>query len=459
MSRIIPDPIGTTFTPLPAQCDVVVIGGGIAGVCTALSLAERGLRVTVCEKGLIGAEQSSRNWGWIRQMGRDPAEIPLSIESLRLWRAMPTRYGIETGFRQTGITYLCRDAAELAEYEAWLPHAKHYGIDTRMLHPAELPRYLPGIAEPFAGGMYTPSDGRGEPLIAAPAIARAAQTLGVHIATRCAVRGIETHAGRVSAVVTEQGVIRCNAAVLAGGAWSRLFAGSLGIDLPQLRVLGSVARIMPSRDNAHAAQSGRDGITDMPVGGDHFAFRRRLDGGFTVAMRNATIVPIVPDSFRLFSDFRSRWRENRRELRLRLNRRFIEEWRLPHRWALDAVSPFEHVRIMDPVPSDALIRDGLQWLARAFPAFAGARVLQTWGGLIDVTPDAVPVIGAVDALPGFFMATGLSGHGFGLGPGTGLLMAQLVNNETPVVDPAPFRFNRFRPLSRAPLSSDIPAAA
>ena len=76
------------------------------------------------------------------------------------------------------------------------------------------------------------------------------------------------------------------------------------------------------------------------------------------------------------------------------------------------------------------------------------KVAESWGGVIDVTPDAVPVISAVDTLPGFFIATGFTGHGFGIGPGAGRLMAELVTGETPVVDPTPFRYSRFTDGSR-----------
>ena len=63
--------------------------------------------------------------------------------------------------------------------------------------------------------------------------------------------------------------------------------------------------------------------------------------------------------------------------------------------------------------------------------------------MIDATPDILPVISGVDSVPGFYLSTGYSGHGFGIGPGAGLLTAQLVTGDTPVVDPAPFRFSRF----------------
>ncbi|MFD2238253.1 NAD(P)/FAD-dependent oxidoreductase [Aureimonas populi] len=434
MSRIAPDPVPSG--PLPAAVDVVVIGGGIVGVSTALFLAQKGVSVALCEKGLIGAEQSGRNWGWVRQMGRDPAEIPLAVQSLAIWRGLNARVGAETGYRQTGISYLCRTEAEMAEYSAWLDHARDHGIDTRMLDRAALADLLPGISGEFIGGLHTASDGRAEPLQAAAAIARAAAAAGAHIVTACAVRGIERAAGAVSGVVTEHGPVRCSTVVLAGGAWSRLFAGNLGIDLPMLKVLGSVARI--------SGVAGVAGVPDMPVGADNFSFRRRLDGGFSIALRNVNVVPVVPDSFRLFTDFAPSLIRNWKELRIRIGKRFLDELRMPRRWALDRVTPFERMRVLDPVPEDRFLKDALVHLQRGFPAFAGARITQSWGGLIDTTPDAVPVMDRVPGIPGFYIAGGFSGHGFGIGPGSGQMMAQMVTGETPLVDPAPFRLGRFR---------------
>ena len=181
---------------LPARADVVIVGGGIIGTSTALFLAQKGVSAVLCEKGHIAGEQSSRNWGWCRKMVRDPREIPLVIESLRLWEGMNRTVEAETGFRTCGVMYLGETPAALARLEAWLDHAREYQLDTRVIDGAEVSKLLPGLAKPWAGALYTPSDGKAEPQKAAPAIAEAARRLGATILTQCAVRGIETAAGK-----------------------------------------------------------------------------------------------------------------------------------------------------------------------------------------------------------------------------------------------------------------------
>jgi glycine/D-amino acid oxidase-like deaminating enzyme len=422
---------------LPARTGVVVIGGGIVGACAALSLAEKGHAVVLCEKGQIGAEQSSRNWGWCRTMGRDADEIPLAIESLRMWRGMNQRIGRETGFRQPGIAYLCETEKEVAKHEAWLDEARPYQVDARLVRGVDLDSVVPGAAGHFIAALHTPTDGRAEPSQAAPAIAEAARAAGASVLTDCAVRGIETQGGRVCGVVTERGRIACDAVVLAGGAWSRLFCGNVpcgkgGIELPQLRVLASAFRTAPL-----------SGGPEISASGSVFSFRKRLDGGYTIARRNANIADITPDSFRLLRQYLPTLRENYGEFSMRFGRAFFDAWRTKRRWSLDEATPFEAVRVLDPAPKLAPLEEARRVLSRMFPAFAGMQVAESWGGIIDVTPDAVPVIDRVEALPGFFLATGFSGHGFGIGPGAGRLIADLVAGDAPVVDPAPFRFARF----------------
>ena len=131
------------------------------------------------------------------------------------------------------------------------------------------------------------------------------------------------------------------------------------------------------------------------------------------------------------------------EVKIRFGTRFFHELSQPSRWALDRPSPFEAIRVLDPPVRNAILKQAQRHVTQAFPVFHAMRVAESWGGMIDVTPDGIPVISAVDPVPGFHIATGFSGHGFGIAPGAGRLMAQLVMGETPVVDPTPFRYSRF----------------
>jgi len=417
---------------LPDRAAVVVIGGGIIGTCTALSLAERGISVVLAEKGEIAGEQSSRNLGWCRKMGRDPRELPLIIESMRLWDGMNARIGHDTGFETCGIMYLCDTQSELDRHEAWLAHARLYQLDTRLVTPAEIDRLMPGGAAKWVGGMYTASDARGEPQHAAPAIAEAARRAGAAILTHCAVRTVELSAGRICAVVTERGRIACDSVVLAGGAWSSLFCGNLGLRLPQLKIRTSVLRTEPISGGPNISASG---------GG--FGMRRRKDGGYNMMQFRGDIVDIVPDSFRFLPEFRHLALREGRGMSYRLGTSFLSELRRPRSWPATAPTEFESTRILDPSPHAPSLARGRARATSAFPHLAAAPVRDSWAGMIDVTPDAIPVISAIDTTPGFFVATGFSGHGFGIGPGAGRLMADLVTGAPPLVDPAPFRFSRF----------------
>ena len=428
----------------PARTGVVVIGGGIIGTSTALALAQAGVAVTLCEKGELVGEQSSRNWGWVRKTGRDQREIPLIIEALRLWGDMNRVTGAETGFRPCGVLYASDDEDGRAKHEDWLDKARPYQMSSRLVEGDALDALMPGAARRYRSGLYTPDDGRAEPQKAGPAIARAAQREGAVILTRCAVRGLDIKAGRVAGVATEHGRIACDAVVLAGGAWSRLFCGSLGLRLPQLKVRSSVLRTAPVA-----------GAPDVSAWTGQFAYRKRLDGGYTIANGSSNVVPIVPDTFRFLPEFVPAIRATRRALRPRLDERFMAEARTPKRWALDAKSPFEDARTLDPKPTASVNAAAVKALQAAFPAFRGMQVVQEWAGLIDVTPDAVPVISTIDAVPGLVVATGFSGHGFGIGPAAGRLAADLATGAPPLVDPHAFRFSRF--TDGSPIIVEAPA--
>jgi glycine/D-amino acid oxidase-like deaminating enzyme len=417
---------------LPASADVVVIGGGIIGVSAAWHLARRGRSVALVEKGRVGAEQSSRNWGWCRQQRRARTEIPLARESLRLWEEMQADSGVDVGFRRTGILSLTRDPEELATWEKWVEIAREQQVHSAVLTPQEIAERLPANVETWAGGLYTPSDGRAEPSKAAPAFAQAARRHGATIHQQCAARGLEIEAGRVSAVVTERGPIRTSAVLLAGGAWSSLFCRRHGIALPIGLVNATACRTTEAPE-----------ITPGALGSESYCIRRRLDGGYTLALRGRGTVELTPDLIRYARKFWPTYKETRKGLKLSFGRAFFQHLRRGADWRFDQPSPFEAERVRDPAPDTELVNTALAALVAAHPALKGIGVAEAWGGTIDSTPDAIPVIAAVAKLPGFFLATGFSGHGFGIGPAAGRLAADVVTGDTPLVDPAGYGYERL----------------
>lgn len=417
---------------LPAKTAVLVIGGGIIGTSAAFTLASRGIDVVLCEKGQIGCEQSSRNWGWVRKQGRDSREMPLIVESLRMWERLNETVGAETGFRPSGTLFICETDKEMHEREKWLDIARPFQLDTRMVGSEELARLMPGATRKFKGALHTASDGRAEPQKAAPAIANAARKKGARIFTNCAVRGLETSAGKVTGAVTEKGRIACDAVLLATGAWTRIFSAGLGITVPQLRVRSTVQRTSPI-----------EGGPETAAWGPGVAYRKRLDGGYTIASSHSAIADIEPDNFRFMLQFLPALRMEWRNMHLSFGKRFFQSFAHARKRPLNVPSIYEEVRTLDPEPAHALNHQGMAAMRKLFPVFEQAQVLQEWSGIIDVTPDAVPVISGIDSVPGLVIASGFSGHGFGIGPAAGRLAADLVTGARPFVDPHHFRLSRF----------------
>ncbi len=420
--------------PVPAACDVVVIGGGVVGVMTAWYLAEQGQRVVLCEKGRIAAEQSSRNWGWIRQQGRDPAELSIMVESLRIWKSLAQELGADLGFRQEGVIYAAKTEAEMAGFEAWLSHARDHGLDTHMMSAGDLAERMPEAAKPWKGGIFTPSDARAEPWVAVPMLAQGAQRRGAILVENCAVRGLDIAGGKVAGVVTERGRIACAQVVLAAGAWSALFARAQGIALPQLSVRATVAATAPLPD-----------VFAGNVADDDFAFRRRADGGYTLAPGAAHDFYIGPDAFRNMATYLPVLKKDFRSTRFHLAapKGYPDAWSTPRKWALDAPSPFEAMRILNPAPNLRFVVDFTAHFAKTFPHLPAPKITTAWAGMIDTMPDVVPVIDRVAALSGLILATGMSGHGFGIGPGIGRVVADLVTGRALGHELHRFRLARF----------------
>jgi glycine/D-amino acid oxidase-like deaminating enzyme len=417
---------------LPKQADAVVIGGGIVGAFAALYLAQRGLKVALLEKGFIGAEQSSRNWGWCRQQNRDARELPIATRSLALWDRFAADTGEDAGFKRCGLLYLSDDEAEIARWARWRDFARSVGVTTHVLSAAEASERGRATGRRWKGGVFSPSDGIADPVRAAPVVARAVLKAGGTVHQNCAARGIETTGGVVSSVVTEHGTIRTPVAVLSAGAWASSFCRQLGVAFPQASVRSSILSVAP----------GAEGLPDA-LHTARVSVTRRGDGGYTLAISGRARLDVTPQQirfgWRFLPLFVRRWRS--------LAPGGLEGWRSGHeslvRWRLDAPTPMERRRVLDPVPDPHLIAEIHRKACELLPALRNAAVTAQWAGYIDSTPDGVPAIGEVRGLRGFVLAAGFSGHGFGIGPGAGHLIADLVTGAEPLVDPRPYQPHRL----------------
>ena len=425
-----------TFSdPLPDAVDVAVIGAGVVGTSTAWFLARHGAKVALIEKGRVAGEQSSRNWGWVRQQGRDRDELPIMMESNRIWRGLVEETGErDLEFTEAGCLYLAEDERALARFEEWRDLAKEHQLHTRMLSAEEAREAAPGVEGRWVGGILTPSDGRAEPFVAVPALARAVRGLGVSVTENCAVRTVETANGRACGVGTERGPIRADRVVLAGGAWSTYFAANAGLDLPQLVVRSTVARTRPAPDH---------GLPNVSAPG--FTMRRRADGGYSVSTGDIAEHYLCARSFRDLTKFLRLMKLSARDVRLRPKppTGYPGAWGSKSRWSAGEVTPFERMRVLNPPPSKEVHRRLNDRLPRRAPWLAEAGIAEIWAGMIDVTPDAVPYLCEAPALPGLFIGTGMSGHGFGIGPGVGRVLADLALGRPTGFDLSRFRFERF----------------
>jgi glycine/D-amino acid oxidase-like deaminating enzyme len=416
---------------LPAEADVVIVGGGIVGSVAAYYLAKRGLSVALLEKGYVACEQSSRNWGWCRQQNRDRRELPLSVVSMRLWDELTLEIGRDLGFRRCGLVYATHNDATLAGWERWREVAREFGVDTRMLSRAEVAERVPETQHKWVGGTYSAQDGKAEPAFAAPRIAEGARALGATIHQGCAARGLELANGKVVGVHTEQGYVRTHAVLCAAGAWASRFLRPHGISFPQASIRQTALRTKPTVNIGEAIST------------PHCTITRRVDGSYTLAISGRGNLEITPQGIRYSREFMPQFLRRLKMVRVGVGKSFVSGPDSFPALLTNNDRIFEQNRVLDPEPLDWLVRQVLDNVRNTFPQLGDIEIDSAWGGFVDCTPDAVPVVSPVDAVEGLFLAAGCSGHGFGLGPGIGYLAAQLVANDAPCIDPRAFRLSRL----------------
>ena len=415
---------------LPHASDVVVIGGGIMGLATAYYLAVQGQSVVVLERDRVASQQSGRNWGFVRTQYRDPAEMELAIGALRIWRGLERELGLPIGWRETGCLFAARDEAEYALFENWVTETAGFGGGAVMLGRQETGDRLPHLTRSAVGALYTATDGQAEPQQATRAFAHAARLSGAQIFEDCGVLAIEAEGGAVSGVLTEHGTIRTKAVVCTAGAVSHRLLQPLGLQLPQQVVRNTVSLTRPLPL-----------ISAPSFCGFGVGLRQRPDGSCIISAESESDVDLTLESFRDAGFFMSSYLANRRNFKLSFGRPFFDD--LYGRLVFD-----RRQRSVEPrrphLPANLRrVSQIASIVGELFGVSGEIGIERSWAGAIDALPDAIPVIDGETGVSGLVVATGFSGHGFGLGPAVGKSVAEIVMSGRSTSDIASFRLDRF----------------
>jgi glycine/D-amino acid oxidase-like deaminating enzyme len=403
---------------------------------TAWFLQQAGRQVLICEKGRVAGEQSCRNWGFVRQAGRDPAELPIMMDCMHTWDELQKRLGDAVGFRRPGSLFTSKQQHELQGYEEWVDKVgRPHGLDCRMLTAQEMKQVSKLPQGDFRAALYTPSDGTAEPFTAVPAIAEALHSKqGVAIRENCAVRLLDIEGGRVVGAHTEDGTVKAEQVLVTAGLWTGRLLHNHGLRLPQLLANTTVARTGPA-----------DAQHQLAFGHGEACFRSRVDGGYNLMPGEIMEHEFCFDTVAYGLDFLPALKKYYRNTSVipGFYEGFLRRISPKRRWHKDQVSPFERTRVLNPKLSRRHLKKIEKRVSRHLPELAKLPIEEAWTGSTDMTPDMLPALGRVATYPGLYIAAGLSGHGFGLGPGIGKVIADHMLDRPAKYDLSPFLLERF----------------
>jgi glycine/D-amino acid oxidase-like deaminating enzyme len=369
--------------------DVVIIGGGVTGVSIAFHLASLGVGgVVLLERRFLAAGGTGRSVGIIRQLYPTPETTRMVVRSLAVFRDFEGVVGGSAGYVGCGALIGVSPAMR-PRLEKTLAAQRPFGVRTELLDPSEAGRVEPRIDVSALGALlYEPDSGYGDPTAVTHRYAEAARRRGVTIAQGVEVTGVLHAQERVTGVETSAGRIESPIVVNAAGLWSGAVAALAGVELPI--VIGRHPVFVVERPTSF----GRPHPVYLDLAGGSYL---RPETG------NLTLTGSLTD----------------------------DETRHP----------------MDPerLGSEAAFEEAttvLERTGRAVPALGEARYRRGYAGAFDITPDWMPILDE-SRVRGFYIAAGMSGHGFKLAPAVGEVMAAMITGDEPPVSRDPFRLDRF----------------
>jgi glycine/D-amino acid oxidase-like deaminating enzyme len=341
------------------------------------------------------------------------------------WRGLSEELDADLEWTMGGNLRLTNDPAQAARYEDWAKLAADRGLDTRVVSDREIRSILSAAAGDWLLGIFTASDGHANPVATCQAYERALRRDGVRLVEGVPAEEIVTSAGRVTGVRTSLGEISAPHVVLAAGSVSAKLARSVKVEIPQHFVRQTVVLTEPVPPVTRTAA----------WTGDLF-IRQDKSGSLRIAGATRSQVVLDASSLKHTRLYLKSFLANRSQLRVRVDPRSVA--RAGARFMAAAGGD-----LTAPAPDSGDVAFCLQRIRRYFPDLHEIRLLRTWAGEIDATPDALPVLEASPGLSGLVIATAMSGHGFGVSPVVGEIVAGLVNGEDVPFDLTPFRSSRF----------------
>ena len=372
--------------------DVIIVGAGITGCATALYLAEAGAKVEVVDSYCPGAMASGWTLAGVRQSGRDPAEMELARKAVKIWETLDLHLDTMTGYRQTGNLRLARTEDETDIIRDLVHSQAANGLQIELLDIRQAQQLAPALSNECILASWCPTDGHADPLKSVEGFQKAAERLGVNFRINTTAIRIDTYVAsgcrRFNAIETNSGSIVAGNAMLAAGVQTNLLLRGLGIHIPMITPLVSAFQTVPVGTSLGPV---------IGVANGDLAVRQQIDG-------------------------RLRFTGGAEQINANLD--------------LSGEYPAVY-------PPAASISQVISSVSSVLPLILRTPICRIWGGLLDLTPDALPILDCVPSIDGLYIAAGFSGHGFGIAPAVGEVMADKILGKKTFIPLQAFSFDRF----------------
>lgn len=366
--------------------DVIVIGSGVIGCAAAYYMAKKGMSVLVLDQDeSVGNGGSSRNGGGVRQSGRDPRELPLAIYGVEnVWPTLSDELGVDVEYHKEGNLRLGKTETHKQILTGLTEKAVACGLNVRMIDAEEVRKINPYLSEEVTCASWCPTDGHANPLTTTLGFYKNARALGVVFHMGEKVVKLEKVHGKLRRVCTKTTVYEADQVLVAAGYASRFLTQTVGIDVPMREEL--IEALVTEAEPKMFPQM--LGTADADFYGHQTNHGSFVFGGAT---------------------------------------------------GMESTVLDNGTNRTSSLTAPCICRGIMKYV----PKLADAKIVRTWAGYEDLSIDGIPVISKVEEVPGLLLACGFTGHGFGISPVVGQLLAQMAAGETPMLSLQEFRYDRF----------------